>query len=892
MTTTPPTIGDGGDPSRRLAVRDVRIEHHRDPVGIGERCPRISWKVATEEEGWSQQAYEVELLEAASGLTFSSGRIESTESVLVPWPGPELGSRARRVVRVRVWGPADEHPSRWSEPANVEAGLLDADDWTARLITPDWTEDTSIDQPPPLFRREFQVREGVVSARLYASAHGVYEIEINGVRVGDHVLAPGWTSYSHRLRYQTFDVTDLLRSGGNALGATVADGWFRGHLGFHGGRRNVYGDRLALLAQLEIRYADGRSERVVTDEQWRSTHGPIRSSGIYAGETYDARLELPGWSAPGYDDAGWTRVRTQSFDPSTLVAPTGPPIRRMERLAAIAITTSPSGRTVLDFGQNLVGRLRINVRGAAGTTITIRHAEILQDGELCTAPLRMAAATDCYTLRGNEGPEEWEPRFTFHGFRYAEIDGWPGVLTASDVEAVVIHTDMERTGWFNCSDPLVNRLHENVVWSMRGNFLDIPTDCPQRDERLGWTGDAQVFAPAASFLYECAGTLASWLRDLAAEQQHLGTVPQYVPWVQLTIPPLPCAAWGDAAVIVPWVLYQRFGDQEILQSQFDSMMAWVDQVASIAVEAHRWDGGFQYGDWLDPAAPPDRPAAARTDAYLIATAYHALTAQIVAEAAAVLGRGDESRQYAELAALVRAAFNDEFVSPTGRLVSDTQTAYAVALQFDLLPEPQQRERAGRRLAELVHNADYRIGTGFVGTPLICDALAAVGAHDTAYQLLTQQECPSWLYPVTMGATTIWERWDSMLPDGRVNPGQMTSFNHYALGAVADWLHRTVAGLAPAAPGYRRLMIAPRPGGGITHAEAAHETPFGRAEVRWVRVGDSLTVDVIVPPGTTALVRLPDEAGPPLEIGSGHHAFTCTFRPPEDDPATPRLGGHP
>ena len=439
-------------------------------------------------------------------------------------------------------------------------------------MTPDWDEDTSRPQPCPMLRREFDVRPDVARARLYVTALGVYEAQINGAIVGDHVLAPGWTSYHHRLRYQTFDVKELLREGVNAIGAILGDGWYRGRLGFHGGRRNIYGDRLALLVQLEIDYMDGTTERIVTDESWHAAMGPILASDIYDGEIYDARLERQGWSTPGYDDHNWAGVRPLDWDLSTLVAPTGPPVRRTGLVAPVAITTSPSGRTILDFGQNLVGWLRLTTEGAAGQTVTLRHAEVLEDGELCTRPLRFAKATDRYTLRG-DGKETWEPRFTFHGFRYAEVDGWPGALQVDDIRAVVCHSDMERTGWFECSDPLVNRLHENVVWSMRGNFLDIPTDCPQRDERLGWTGDIQVFSPTACFLYDTAGFLSSWLADLAAEQVDSGgNVPFIVPNV-MSMPPSPAAAWGDAAVIVPWVLYERYGDANILADQYESMCA-------------------------------------------------------------------------------------------------------------------------------------------------------------------------------------------------------------------------------------------------------------------------------------------------------------------------------
>jgi alpha-L-rhamnosidase len=567
-----------------------------------------------------------------------------------------------------------------------------------------------------------------------------------------------------------------------------------------------------------------------------------------------------------------------------LVAPDGPPVRRTELLAPVAVRTSPAGRTILDFGQNLTGRLRIRVSGPAGTTVVLRHAEVLQDGELYVRPLREAAAVDEYTLRGGASGEveEWEPRFTVHGFRFAEVTGWPGVPAAGDVRAVVCHTDMVRTGWFDCSDPMLRRLHDNVVWSMRGNFLDVPTDCPQRDERLGWTGDLAVFAPTATFLYDCAGLLTSWLADLAAEQRELGTVPFYVPWVELLGPALPTAVWGDVAVVGPAVLHERYADAGVLRAQYPSMTAWVDQVAALLGERRLWDTGFQFGDWLDPAAPPEQPAAARTDPHLVATAAHAISARLLAGIAALLGEEADHRRYTAHAAAVAEAFNEEYVTPSGRLASDAQTAYALALTGGLLDKAEQRDRAGRRLVELVEAEGHHVGTGFVGTPLICAALTAAGAHDTAYHLLLQRECPSWLFPITMGATTMWERWDSMLPDGTVNPGEMTSFNHYALGAVADWLHRTVAGLAPAGPGCRTVAVRPRPGGGLTHASATHDSPYGRISVAWRRDGDRLDVAVTVPPGVTALVDLPGAA--PVEVGSGSHAFSCPFRPATGDPA--------
>lgn len=858
----------------QTTIAEIRFEHHRNAIGVGEARPRLSWVVATTTTEWRQVSYEIEAYGADERLREQTGRVESDSSVLVAWPFAPLLSRERLLVRVRVWG-NDGQPSAWSMLSLVEAGLLHTSDWTARFVTPTWEEDTSRSQPAPLLRRAFDVRAGVIRARLYATALGVYEPHINGIPVGDSVLDPGWTDYNYRLRYQTFDVTDLLHEGPNALGAMLADGWYRGRLGLNGGRRNIYGDRLAFLAQLEIDYANGTTERIVTDEAWRATTGPILSSEVYDGETYDARLELPKWSTADYNDNDWAGVRQIEWNLSRLVAPSGPPVRRMEQVTPVAITTSPTGKTIVDFGQNLVGRLHLSVHGKAGQTLTLRHAEVLEHGELCTRPLRTAQATDRYTLRGG-GVETWEPRFTFHGFRYAEVEGWPGELQADDIRAVVCYSDMERIGWFECSDPLINRFHENVVWSMRGNFLSIPTDCPQRDERLGWTGDIQVFAPSACFLYDTAGFLTSWLADLAAEQNAAGgVVPFIVPNI-LPIPPVPAAAWGDAAVVVPWVLYQQYGDVGVLTAQFDSMRAWVDLVAALVGERHIWDTGFQFGDWLDPAAPPDKPGAGSTDPHVVATAYFAHSAELLGRAAGILGRAEDETYYLGLAAQVRDAFDAEYVTPAGRVISDSATAYVLALQFGLLKDAEQRQQAGKRLATRVRESRYHISTGFVGTPLICDALCSVGDVDVAYSLLTQPECPSWLYPVTMGATTIWERWDSLRPDGSVNPGEMTSFNHYALGAVADWLHRTTGGLAPATPGYRHLHIQPRPGGGLTSARVRHRTPYGQAECAWRIEAGQVEVGVVIPPNATASVLLPSHNAAPFEIGSGTYHWSYAY----------------
>ncbi|MEU9289493.1 family 78 glycoside hydrolase catalytic domain [Streptomyces sp. NPDC048275] len=842
----------------------MSFEHLPDSLGIGVAEPRLSWSLPS--GAGAQDGYEIEL--DRGGRVHRTGHIDGVDQVFVPWPGEPLASRERVTVRVRVWtGPGE--PSEWSPPSVVEAGLLEPADWSAVPVGAPWSENPDSDRRPARVRKDFTLVRPVARARLYITAHGLYEAEINGRRVGDDALSPGWTVYGHRLRYYTYDVTDHLTEGTNTLGAWLGDGWYRGLLGFDGGTRNIYGTDQSLIAQLEVTHDDGTSTVIATDRSWTAAFGPILTSGLYEGETFDARPDDPDWATPqGIWDG--TPVAVGSRDPRTLVAPQGPPVRCTQEVAPVTVTRKDDGRHLLDFGQNLVGRLRITVDGPAGTTITLRHAEVLENGELATRPLRGAQATDTYILAG-DGPRTWQPRFTLHGFRHAEITGWPGDLPEGAVTALVHHTDMRRTGWFECSDDLVNRLHENVVWSMRGNFVDIPTDCPARDERLGWTGDLQVFAPTASFLYDCAGMLDSWLADVAVEQLPDGTVPWYVPVIpggpQWT-PIKPGAAWGDVAALTPWVLYQRFGDLELLRRHFATGRAWVDLIERLAGPGRLWHTGYQLGDWLDPSAPPDDPAATRTDRYLVATGYFAWSARHLARSARELGDTEAAQRYGTLADEVAQAFRGRYVLPSGLMTSDSPTAYCVALAFGLLDDPAQRQYAGDRLAGLVLEDDARIATGFVGTPLICDALTDTGHLDVAYRLLTQTECPSWLYPVTQGATTIWERWDSLRPDGTLNPGGMTSFNHYALGAVADWLHRVVGGLSASSPGYRTIAFRPRPGGGITWANTRHETPYGTAALSWELTAAGMTARVTVPEGCRGTVELPGRE--PLDVGPGDH----------------------
>lgn len=840
-------------------VSAPRFDHHTDPgpvLGLGTPGPRLSWTVTGAVRGWAQRAYRVEVRRNDGEPQVVA--VESTDQIMVPWPVEPLAERDRVAVRVRLRGDDGEW-TQWSEPAVAEAGI--GTEWSAAFISPR-------DPRLRVLRGTIVLPGDVVRARLHLTAHGLFRATINGHRVGDHELSPGWTSYSRRLRVCVYDVSTLITSGQNALDVRLGNGWFHGRLGFAGGRA-LYGDRLALLAQLEAVTADGVTHTLATDGSWRAGSGNILADDLYDGQHTDLRLP----DTPS-DFPGAVEVLGESADRGRLVSADGPPVRITEVIPARSLkdTQPPAGAeppappTLVDFGQNIVGWVRLRVRGlAAGHEITVRHAEVLEGGALGTRPLRTAKNTDTWIV-GGPGETVLEPCFTFHGFRYAEITGVPG-LRLEDVDAVVIGSDLRRTGWFTSSHELLNRFHDNVVRSMRGNFVDVPTDCPQRDERLGWTGDIQVFAPTATFLYDTAGFLTSWLKDLAADQHEDGSVPFVVPDVLRDRGPA-AAAWGDAATVVPWVVHERTGDRDLLVRQFPSMRAWVDRAARLAGADGLWAGGFQFGDWLDPAAPPDNPFAARTHPDVVATAYLARSAEIVARTAEIVG--EDLTTYRDLARNVREAFAAEFVTPHGRVLGDAATGYACALQWALLPAGDQRERAGRRLADLVRTAGFRIATGFVGTPLMADALAGAGETEVAYRLLLQTGCPSWLYPVTMGATTVWERWDSMLPDGSINPGEMTSFNHYALGAVADWLHRRVAGLAPAAPGFRAIEVRPLPGRALTAASARHLSPYGEIAVSWRRNDGRFHLDVTVPVGATATVHVP--GAPPEEVGHGTHSW--------------------
>ncbi len=777
--------------------------------------------------------------------------------------------------------------------------------WKARFVTPEGT-DAAASSRGMLLRKEFEVSGEIASARIYASALGLYELSLNGEAVGEELLSPGWTSYGKRILYRTMDVTSLLRRGANAIGATVAPGWYKGDLAGWLGRRNVYGSRIALIAQLVVRYRDGREATVVTDPSWKTSEGPILLSEIYHGETFDARLEKKGWDSPGFDDSSWKPASVLDEDLGRLVPHDGLPVGRHERFKALELIVTPKGEKVLDFGQNIAGRVEFTVTGRAGDRVVLRHAEVLdKDGNFYTENLRKARARVEYVLKGGAS-ETYEAHFTWQGFRYVMVEEWPGRIDPAAFTAVAIYSDMEETGSFECSSPLVNRLHANILWGLKGNFVDIPTDCPQRDERLGWTGDAQVFIRTASFLMGTDPFYRKWLRDLAADQLPGGGVPHVVPSVLVdgvmpdghVMTSHSATGWGDAATICPWTLYRCFDDKRLLAEQYPSMKAWVECIRSQARDGLIWDTGFHFGDWVALDAKEGSYFGA-TPNDLTATVFYAVSVDIMAKSAAVLGLKEEEASWIALYDRIVAAFRLEFFTPTGRIAARTQTACVLALAFDLAPS-EHRKRVAETLVALIKENDGHLVTGFLGTPYLCRALSESGALDTAYALLMREEYPSWLYEVKMGATTVWEHWDGIKPDGSMWSADMNSFNHYAYGSVGEWLHRTVAGLdlEEGANGYKRILFKPQPGGGLTWAKAGLMTPYGRAAIEWKIEGNRMTIEVAVPHNASAHVILPEARGLEIdsgavrvvesrdgveaEIGSGSYRFSYPWTEPEKE----------
>jgi Alpha-L-rhamnosidase N-terminal domain./Bacterial alpha-L-rhamnosidase. len=837
-----------------IKIVKTRCEYKYNPIGIDVKLPRFNWQIESDGKGIMQTAYRIQIIDEDAGFvntSWDSGKVESDQSIHVNYAGKALKPRTRYHYHIKIWD-NKENESDWSEAAYWETGLLSENNWVAKWITPYISPDDTEKEKCPYLRREFKAEGKIKSARIYATALGLYELHINGSKADDTLFTPGWTSYGKRLQYQTYDVTSLLKEGTNAIGAILGKGWYMGNLAWNE-NNGVFGNTYGLLMQLHITYNNGKEEVIISDNSWKSATGPILMSEIYHGETYDARLENTGWDMAGFADGKWFETCLLEYKGGALVSQENVPVRAIQEIAPKEISTTPKGEIVMDFGQNLVGRVCFNVQGTTGTEIILQHAEVLdKDGNFYTENLRSAKQTIRYILKGS-GIETFEPTFTFQGFRYLKIDGYPGDIKLESFKAKVMHSDMEVTGSFNCSNELVNQLQHNILWGQKGNFLDLPTDCPQRDERLGWTGDAQMFIRTACFNMNVAPFFTKWLRDLFAEQTPDRGVPFVIPDV-LSGKGETSSAWGDAATIGPWTIYTCYGDKRILEEQYESMKQWVEYIANQGTDRYLWNTGFHFGDWLGLDSKPDSYVGA-TPTDFIATAFYAYSTELLAKAAAVLGKTEDESKYTSLHANIVQSFRNEFVTSNGRLVSPTQTGHVLALMFNLVEE-KHIKRTIETLVKYLEESKYHLTTGFVGTPYLCHVLSRYGYNEIAYKLLLQTDCPSWLYQITKGATTIWEHWDGIKEDGSFWSRDMNSFNHYAYGSIGDWMYRVVAGIDAATPGYKHVLVRPKPEEGLAFAEAAYDSMYGIIKSGWKKDGDMLKIGICIPANTTAEVVLP------------------------------------
>ncbi|MGT2801779.1 family 78 glycoside hydrolase catalytic domain [Streptococcus henryi] len=833
-----------------MKLYDITIEYQTEPLGLAVKLPRFSWKLASDQNDTVQKAYQV-IVSNGDSLVWDSGRVASDQSILIEYAGADLEDETNYQVKITV---EDNHGEIAEAVTQFTTGISDPQNFVAEMIGHDF--DASV-TAPPIFKKAFSLDKKVKKAMVYVTSQGVYELELNGQKVGQDYLAPGWTSYNKRLQYQIYDVTEQL-SESNELAVTVGQGWYAGIMGFEM-KNHHYGDHVGAFLQLNVTYEDGSRESIATDETWSVETGAIKSSEIYLGETIDSYQPqiLKG------------NVLVLPFDKTTLVAQENEPVRITERREVVADFIAPNGERLLDFGQNMTGWVELKVKGKAGQKLVVEHAEVLdKDGNFYKETLRQAVSVDTYICDGTE--QVFRPHFTFHGFRYIRITGFEDA--DANFTACVLHSDMKQTGTFTTSNPKINQLQSNIRWGQRGNFLDVPTDCPQRDERLGWTGDAQVFSWTAAYNYNVAPFFSKWMKDVAADSSLEKGVPHVVPDI---LGSYSSSAWSDVAVVVPWVVYQVYGDLRVLEDSWTVMHEWVDYITNHAEDNGLWMSGFQYGDWLalDKEESADRTGA--TDKYLIANAYYLYVTDLVSQTAQLLGKEKEAVAYKELYDKVLAAFQDEYYTKTGRIVSETQTGAILSLYFNLA-RPEDRERILKTLVTNIENHKNHLATGFVGTPYINHALSENGAHDVAGTLLMREDYPSWLYAVNMGATTIWERWNSIKPDGTFDESGMNSLNHYAYGSIGYWLYRKVAGINQTSPGYKTFAIKPLFVKGMDEVTATLETPYGEISSHWICRNGQIIVDVTVPANTTAQLYLPEKEEV-ITLGSGqyHHEYETT-----------------
>ncbi len=902
------------DKASSLKPLGLRCEYLQNPIGIDEVHPRLSWRVESGQRGQSQSAFQIivaataEELAGESGSRWDSGKVQSDQTLHVPYAGSALKTGQCCYWKVRTWD-QDDQASAWSEPASWTMGLLNESDWTASYISykdtsPVFKDRQSLYLPAARqYRKQFAAGEAdrkVRRATIYATALGIYELELNGHRVSDNYFAPGWTDYRQRAYYNTYDVTEMIESGDNAIGATVADGWYSGYCGFgllvgigtERIGRYTYGKTPALMAQLEIEYEDGSRQTIVTDKSWKvADQGPHREADFLMGQFYDATREMPGWSTANFDDSQWesailasengsqptnfyqfetspdgTRAKMKGkpidlgFIKPRLESFPGVPVRVTEELKTKSIDKRDGGQYILDFGQNFAGTIRMAVTGPAGHKIKIRYGEMLHpDGRLMTENLRKARATDFYVCKGDPAGEVFSPQFTSHGFQYVELSNFPEEPTLDSVTGLVLHSDTPMTSSFACSDPMVNQLFSNVLWTQRANFIDLPTDCPQRDERMGWTGDAQAYIATAAYNADIGAFFTKWNRELMESQRPNGAFPGYAPF------PFQHghefgSAWSDAGIICPWTIWQVYGDTRMIEACWEPMTRFLDWRRRTSVGDLGIKHGNAWGDWLNQGED--------TPLEYIDSVYFAISTRMMAEMAEATGRTEEAASYRKQLQRTKAAFAKKYINEDGSINVRTQTAQALAISADLVPE-SKRSGTGRHLAAMIKKNGNHMATGFLGTKPLLPVLTELGQHDLATFLLQSREFPSWGYEVEQGATSIWERWDGFTKEdgfGRHNAA-MNSYSHYSFGAVCEWMFRSLAGISSDQPGYQSIVIRPRPprpGSNAQHTPihwvtAKYDSIRGPIKSAWKLDGDTFHLDVSIPANTTASVYLPTSA---------------------------------
>ncbi|WP_442880754.1 family 78 glycoside hydrolase catalytic domain [Aeromicrobium sp.] len=857
----------------------LRCEHREDVPCVDTPAPRFAWTLNADGRNRRQTAYQIRVWPDGAAhddptrLFWDSGMVESSETLEIPYSGLPLPPASTFVWTVRVRDESDIVHG-WAEPALFRTAL---DSWGAvwirhnPLVAPSTrpSDDASYpaelldrEEPSPYMRREFQVDSEISRATLYVTARGLVEVQVNGQRVGDNLLDPGWTDYHKRIEYQAHDVTAYVRNGPNAIGAILGTGWYAGHVGFdHEHPSAWYGHSPELLCEVRIEHADGRTTIVTSDGSWRATrNGPIRYSDLLHGERIDARYGLGGWSKPNFDDTDWSPVLVSETPEVPIIVPArAQPIRVTAQLKPISVTQQASDTFTFDLGQNMVGWVRLAVQGPRGTRLELRFAEMLdRDGSIYTANLRSARAQDTFVLAGTNEIEVFEPHFTFHGFRYVEVRGEIDPLLPENLTGLVVSSDTPQTGSFTCSDEMVNQLQRNIEWGQRGNFISVPTDCPQRDERLGWLGDAQIFLPTASLNMDIDAFVSKWGDDVLDAQSPSGAYSDVAPRIVASTDGAP--AWADAGVIVPWTHYRRYGDLRMLRRHWPHMeryLAYIERENPKLLWSR--EGMDDYGDWLsvDEHTPPE----------VIATAYWAHDASIMAQAADVLGNTERKIAYQDLYGRISKAFNDAYVDDDGRIRGNTQTGYVLALAFGVLPA-EKRAKAAAHLVENIEDRGWHLATGFLGAGHLCPVLTESGYPDVAHRLLLQDTYPSWGYSIRHGATTIWERWDGWTKHAGFQTPEMNSFNHYSLGAIGAWLFEYVGGIRQGQDEftYENVLIAPVPGD-LAYARTTYRSVRGTFVSDWVQADSRFTLKVDVPPNTRATLTIPAGSGPLLEGGS-------------------------